>query len=362
MSKYGIKILCIRCGAVLFEDKTNMDFKDFDVAECLSCNAVYPIIHKIPRLLSGAMLDNCLLYYQKDISSQAELYSIFITKFKSNQIDKEAKVKIDTQNQFGFEWNKWPTLPAFAENHWIEVMDKEDVFFKDKMGWDPAVGMGRDLYNAAKAVGQDGFMIGSDLSFAVDHALERCHEFQNVLIIQGDLYDNFVADESLDFAYMIGLIQHLTKPKEGIKHVLSKVKMEGYFVGTIYTAPEDSVMKLLVWFLNTMRVITTRLPLRIVYYMSKLFALPAYIFFKLPNFVLKHFKYIQSVRSDYPDHDTVNRKPDFDLLTHNWFDHLTPPIIGFYSKEEIRELFNHKQFKKVFDNHGFVRGYKTKNL
>ena len=85
-----------------------------------------------------------------------------------------------------------------------------------------------------------------------------------------------------------------------------------------------------------MRVVTTRLPLPVVLLISRLCAVPAYLFFKLPQAVLNRFAYVRDMNRLYPAHGTQNRRPDFDLLSHNWFDHFTPPLIRFFSDEEVQ--------------------------
>ncbi|MHC4277292.1 MAG: class I SAM-dependent methyltransferase [Planctomycetota bacterium] len=302
---------------------------------------------------------NCLRYYSEEIKD-SKLLNELSNQYGSTKLfinNKEAELKLRTQDQFGFEWKKWKKLPDFAENNTFNILGKNEGYFNGKVGWDPAVGMGRDLYNICNAVGKDGFMIGSDLSYAVDQAYARCKKFTNMLIVQSDLYDDFLDDESLDFAYMIGVIQHLTRPKEGIEQVVKKLKKNGYFVGTVYTQPSDILSKLVIYIISFMRLFTTRMPLTLVYGISKVFAFPPYLFFKLPNSILEKFDYVKKMKINYPEYGTVNRKPDLDLLAHNWFDHFTPPIIGFYD-QDLAELIEDVKLDVEFKRDGFLRGYK----
>ena len=108
-----------------------------------------------------------------------------------------------------------------------------------------------------------------------------------------------------------------------------------------------------------MRVFTTRLPLPVVLWISRLFAVPAYLFFKLPGSVLSKSEYVQEVSDQYPTHQTEQRKPDFDLLTHNWFDHFTPPIIGWYSDEEVLTMLADTGLELLELKYGIFRGYKA---
>jgi len=354
-------IKCINCSGQLIALQTSKRIEN-GIIECSNCGIQYPVIQYIPRLLEEELMLNCLaFYYDTHIEKHSTLlkfYNQFCEKAKTKVINKFKKLKLNTQKTFGYEWKLWKKLPDFAENHFMEVMQIDTEYFEGKCGWDPAVGMGRDLANAAKAVGENGFMIGSDISFAVDYAFERCQNLSNVLIVQADLYSNILETNFLDFAYMIGLIQHLTEPKKGVEQVFSKIKYKGLFVGTYYTAANDFLMKLVVSTIMFIRIFTTRLPLPIVLQISRLFALPAYLFFKLPSFILNRFNYVQEMNKLYPTHETQKRKPSFDLLTHNWFDHFTPPVINFFTDDEIMETVKDIPIIDLNYDQGVLRCYK----
>ena len=331
-------LICIHCGGELFTNNISERIKN-GIITCSECNAEFPIINFIPRLLKDELLLNCLtFYYDEHIKTTPELltfYNTFIKNIPEKKIKKFKKLKLKTQETFGYEWKIWKKLPDYAENHFMEVMQVDEKYFLGKIGWDPAVGMGRFLASAVKAVGENGFMIGSDLSFAVDQAFERCKSNSNVLIVQADLYTNILKSNSLDFAYMIGLIQHLTEPKKGVEQVFDKVKNDGLFVGTYYDRPakNDYLMRMVIAAITITRVLTTRLPLPVVLQISRLFALPSYLFFKLPTFILKKFKYVQDMDELYPTHETQKRNPDFDLLTHfllRLFYLLLPLLLGLH--------------------------------
>ena len=138
-----------------------------------------------------------------------------------------------------------------------------------------------------------------------------------------------------------------------------KVKRGGYFVGTVYEKPKTPLTKVLVGVIRFMRVFTTRLPLPVVLWISRLFALPAYLFFKLPRSVLGRSRYVSEVSEQYPTHQTEQGKPSYQLLTHNWFDHFTPPIIGFYSDDEILGVLEDAPLEGFELKYGIFRGFKA---
>lgn len=355
------RVRCIQCWGEL-EVPAGGEAVENGLVECRECSARFPVIRFVLRMLDGDLLAECLVFYEDIVSKVPELleYSNRIMSSRSAaQRQKAETLKARSQETFTYEWKTWSRLPEFAENHLLEVVGVEAGFFRGMAGWDPAIGMGRDLVNALEAVGDNGFMIGSDLSYSVDLVYDRCKVHSNCLIVQADLYSGFVPDETLDFAYMIGLIQHLTEPKRGIEKVYRTVKPAGYFVGTVYEKPKSLLTKTLVGLIRFMRVFTTRLPLPAVLWISRLFAVPAYLFFKLPRSVLSKSEYVQEVSDQYPTHQTEQRKPDLNLLTHNWFDHLAPPIIGWYRDEEVLEMLADTRLERLELKYGIFRGYKA---
>lgn len=360
-TKYLSHIRCIHCQGGL-DSISAGEVIENGLIECRECGAQFPVIRFIPRMFGGDLMVECLAFYDETVRSVPALLEYSKTTLSDRPVvapQKAERLKSRTQKTFSYEWKVWSRLPDFAENHFLEVMRVEEAFFRGKTGWDPAIGMGRDLSNAIKAVGVDGFMIGSDLSYAVDIAYDRCKDYPNYLIVQADLYSGFVPDGSLDFAYMIGLIQHLTDPKQGIEKVYKKLRTGGYFVGTVYEKPKSILTKALVAVIRFMRMFTTHLPLPLVLWISRLFALPAYLFFKLPRSILSKSEYVQEVSDQYPTHETEKGKPSYDLLVHNWFDHFTPPIIGFFSDEEVLALLSDVRLDGLELKYGIFRGFRA---
>ncbi len=358
--KHLEKIACIKCGGTL-ESSSAADELTNGIIKCRDCGESYPVINNIPRLLTGNLMARCLAYYYRAIKNEPELTKYYDKYMQDNQGlagSKIEKLKAETQKSFGYEWRMWKKLPDFAENHFLKVMGKNADFFAGKTGWDPAIGIGKELQNALLAVGETGFMTGSDLSYSVDIAYERCGKNKNLLIVQADLYTDFIRDNSLDFVYMVGLIQHLTGPEKGVEQAYKKVKRGGYFVGTIYQKPADFITKMVVNIILFMRIFTLRLPLPVVVLISRICAIPAYLFFKLPNFILKRTTYVKQMEDLYSAHQTQKRKPDLDLLALNWFDHFTAPVIGFYSDEQIMGILKNIQLNDFQLQYGIFRGFK----
>ena len=370
------KILCPLCLGSLYviDSYKNKTEVDYGIVECYACKSKFPVINGVLRLLSGSLMNRCIDYYAKNLlnsideDTDAELTQWLVRMIRkcgrhnlpigTRRIDfpKGKSTNSRTVDAFAYEWHKWKHLPNYAEDNLKNISGSYD--FKGKVGWDPAVGMGRHLESAIKAVGKNGFMFASDLSYSIDIARDRCKQYENVMFIQSDMRDISYLNcfvSKLDFAYMIGVIQHLPDPTSLACRVAYTIKDGGYFFGTVYTAPKDILMKVVINFVKIMRIFTTRLPFWCVNIISIICATPAYLFFKLPQCILNKFGYVQAMNRIYPNNQTQKGNPDFDLLVHAWFDHFVPPITKFFKEEEIKNLLDNLPITPEYSD-GIIRG------
>ncbi|MHB1561181.1 MAG: methyltransferase domain-containing protein, partial [Isosphaeraceae bacterium] len=102
---------------------------------------------------------------------------------------------------FGRQWNRYD----------VARPEEDEATFRVKTGLAPRDLAGRLVLDAgcgggryARLLGQHGArVLGVDLSSAVDKASELCAGFPQVAIVQGDLLDLPVAEESFDLVYSI---------------------------------------------------------------------------------------------------------------------------------------------------------------
>src|SRR5262249_16990140 len=120
---------------------------------CENCGKTYPIIRGIPRFVSKSLSENVAR----------------------------------TSHNFGQEWTMFDRLSEGQCRQlvdWLSPLPPD--FFRDKLVVDLGCGMGRNpLYFAehgAKTV------VGVDISEAVDVAYRNCRDFQNIHVIQADIY------------------------------------------------------------------------------------------------------------------------------------------------------------------------------
>lgn len=152
--------------------------------------------------------------------------------------------KAEIALNFGFEWKHFTQNDErYADQFlgWIDPVDAAS--FEDKVVLDGGCGKGRHLKLAAKWGARD--VVGIDLSEAVDVAFAETKGLENVHVIQADIY-RLPLKRVFDYAYSIGVIDHLPEPMAGFRSVASKVKPGGRFSVWICSAENNGWIESLI--------------------------------------------------------------------------------------------------------------------
>ena len=172
---------------------------------------------------------------------------------------------------FGYEWNHFCDFEFDEEvaslRTWFQPRRLEDL--AGLVVLEAGCGMGRHAVIAshfgAKAV------IGLDLGDAVEAAFQNTRHLPSVSIVQGDIYFPPFKDGSFDAAYSLGVLHHLPDPGRGFHALVRKVKSDGWFQVWVYGREGNGWI---VYFINPIRSVTSRIPLGILNVLSWLVALP----------------------------------------------------------------------------------------
>jgi SAM-dependent methyltransferase len=103
-------------------------------------------------------------------------------------------------------------------------------------------------------------VVGVDLSAAVEKAAALCAELPDVAIVQADLLDLPLLENSFDLAFSIGVLHHSPDPRRAFAQVAAKVKPGGTLAVWLYrknTPPQE-------WVNSALRALTTRVPARVL--------------------------------------------------------------------------------------------------
>jgi uncharacterized protein YbaR (Trm112 family) len=206
---------------------------------CAHCLTHYPLSRGIPRLLPDPSLRSPL----RDVTAE----------------------------RFGYEWNHFWDF-EFAEEvaslkTWFRPSKLEDLAGLTVL--EGGCGMGRHARIATHYGVKT--LIGLDLGHAVEAAFRNTRELPAVCIVQGDLYYPPLAPRSFDAAYCLGVLHHVPDPGRGFRALAFAAKDDGWIQVWVYGREGNGWI---VYVLNPIRRVTSRMPLFLLRFLSLLVAGP----------------------------------------------------------------------------------------
>lgn len=311
---------------------------DGDVVDGLltcSCGSTYPVVNTIPRMVANAH----------------ELFPAFAQQHgnaSGNPAAKnagEAALPIElakTQKSFGYQWTTFSEMACdFRENFWNYLRPATPEFLKGRLGLDAGCGFGRHIYQAATHGAE---MIGMDFSCAIDASYQNTKHLPNVHLVQGDIYAPPFAPGTFDFVYSVGVLHHLPDPGRGAKSLSGLVRQGGTMFVWLYSKKRRITNRCL----EAVRAVTTRLPHRLVKWLSFVGAVVDRYLFVLPYRAMRRLPGVGSWldRAMLPRVRLYSQYP-FQVLHADWFDRLAAPIRFYYDGPEVVQLLREAELSDV---------------
>jgi SAM-dependent methyltransferase len=295
-------LACPDCGGEIRVTKTvslgGLEIFDGALA-CVGCAKEFPIVGGVPRF--------------------ADLESV--------EPEKAA-----TASSFGFEWKHFTQEDERYGDQflgWITPVTPE--FFKDKVVLDGGCGKGRHMLLAASWGARA--VVGVDLSHAGESAFAATRGAENMHVVQADVC-HLPFKQSFDYAYSIGVLDHLPDPFTGFKSLASKVKPGGHVSVWVYGAENNG------WIINLVNPVrerfTSRIHPRALLHLSTIPTAAVYTVSKL----------LRPLSKLPAGGEVVNRLFYSEYLTYishfGWreqhtivFDHLVAPVAHYIRRGEI---------------------------
>ena len=145
--------------------------------------------------------------------------------------------KVATAEGFSFEWQHFTQRDEkYGEQllGWLDPVKPD--FFKDKVVLDAGCGKGRHTLLAQQWGARDVMAI--DLSDAVETAFAATRHIENAHVVQGDVC-RLPFGRVFDYAFSVGVLDHLPAPTDGFNSVASRIKPGGHFSAWVYGAENN---------------------------------------------------------------------------------------------------------------------------
>jgi 2-polyprenyl-3-methyl-5-hydroxy-6-metoxy-1,4-benzoquinol methylase len=289
---------------------------------CPSCSKGFPVVGEIPRFVPK--------------ENYAESFGLQWHRFASTQIDS----KVGTNRS--------------------EVRFREETLWNEKnltgkLVLDAGCGSGRFSEIALKL---GASLIAVDYSSAVEVSKQNLSA-PDKLIVQADLAALPILDQTFDFIYCIGVLQHTSEPARIVKELLRCLKIGGEITLTFY---ENSSWHVLWYSKYIVRPFTKRIPkallLKVIEKTSLLwFPLTSFLF-SLPGNLSRGFRFLIPI-ANYVEYKYTSPKIARDEAILDTFDMLSPSYDRPIKKSEIQSWISESgitiQALSVKPIHGTMR-------
>jgi SAM-dependent methyltransferase/uncharacterized protein YbaR (Trm112 family) len=233
----------------------------------------YPIIGGIPRMGIESFIDykDFLASHLPDYNERAQLLK---TKY-AGLIKYVTKKNKRTKKSFSFEWNvyqygndrTWDENKAGMLQRFLNETDETIETLAGKYVFDAGCGNGVLNQYLAEA---GAVVIGMDFSESVEKAYQH-NTSPNALFLQGDVQFPPVAFNHFDIVHSSGVLIHTPNPELSFSCIDPCIKELGKMSVWLYHPRKDLVHNLF----NFLRKFTSKLPIRLQYYLYLFTLFPA---------------------------------------------------------------------------------------
>lgn len=228
---------------------------------------------------------------------------------------------MSSQDRFGYEWDKYNFMDPKYETqflNWVSPLKQAD--FEGKEILDAGCGMGRNSFWALHYGAKKVVAIDFDKR-SVFRAKKNLSSFNNAEVLFRSIYEiNF--ENAFDLVFCIGVLHHLERPHDALKKLIGSLKDGGTLLLWVYSYEGN---EWIVKYVDPIRkLITSRLPVSLVHFLSYFCSVPLWIFVKIFRGPVPYLKQLSSF--------------DFWHIHSIVFDQLIPTTAFYWSQKDVLGL------------------------
>ncbi len=256
-------------------------------------------------------------------------------------IDAATTFEQTTSRNFGAQWLEFDHVDQLHEGQFLDwIYPIKPNFVRGKTVLEGGCGKGRHTRLVASWGAHD--VIGVDVSESVDVAFRNTRSLENAHIIQADI-NHLPLKRLFDYAFSVGVLHHLPDPRRGFLSLAERLRPGGSLSAWVYGRENNGWV---VHLINPVRRnLTSKLPFRVLYYLSYF---PALLLYAAAMLVYRPLSGTNlGRRLFYSDYVTyLSRFPMREI--HNIVhDHLTAPIAHYISRPEFERWFRDAEAEGV---------------
>jgi 2-polyprenyl-3-methyl-5-hydroxy-6-metoxy-1,4-benzoquinol methylase len=196
-----------------------------EILRCPQCHdrfRLFPTDTRASDVADGSL--ECLgpLHHQYPIKNS-------IPRFVSNQ---------NYAANFGFQWNRFRLTQLDSHSGTTITRDR----FFGSTGWSPTEMKGKRVLDVGCGAGRfaeialqtGAHVVALDYSIAVDACWQNNHESGLLDCVQGDIYNLPFAEDSFDFVYCLGVLQHTPDVEAAFAALTAQAKLDGRLAVDVY--------------------------------------------------------------------------------------------------------------------------------
>jgi len=264
-----------------------------------------------------------------------------------NENNKLKNVHQSTVDGFGDEWSRFQQNELSNEEHNKVFDDYFSIFPWERLSDDATgvdVGCGSGRWGMLIADKVSSLHLVDASKEALNVAKKNLSKFNNCQFHHASVDDMPFADESLDFAYSLGVLHHVPKTGEAIKSVAKKLKPDGILLLYLYYRFDNRPW----WFRSLWKIsdlirrVVSRMPHFLRYISSQIIA--ALIYWPLARLALlleKIYKPIPNCPLFY------YRNKSFYVMRTDALDRFGTRLEQRFTKKEINQMLEDAGFNNI---------------